>query len=249
MHGVSGSTNSNFHQVSLRPKSAERSELFCGRESGEVKKPFRYHDKGDICFNASLTPHREKAVVAVCKNYFPDIESEFYFQIQRAIEKNVKFVLCLVDVYKLHKGRAVQLIEFCKRNKIDIINFEYSQNRCLHRKTPEEIVRHFPKGTPTIFKETFSIFSSPETHEHLKRLSPDALIFSGEVCDCCIKASVLGIERESIYFDWYGQEFGATQYGFPVYLQENLVYDDNNSYKDFDHPLLYKFKSIAHNIR
>ncbi|KEQ18722.1 hypothetical protein GZ78_01015 [Endozoicomonas numazuensis] len=205
---------------------------------------------GEIHFDRKLAPGGEKSIIPVCNAYKPTTQNEFYSEIERALSNGVKFVLCLIDVHFTDKSKVIPLIEFCKKNNIEIINFDYVQIVATGRKTPDEIKKHLPEDTTTIIKETLSIFSSPETHECLRSISPDALIFAGEIAGCCVKASAMGFGEESMYYCWHGEEFGAVQYGYPIYTQKDLIFDDGYPEKDYqnlDHPLIYKFKSIAEN--
>ncbi|MCL6272227.1 cysteine hydrolase [Sansalvadorimonas sp. 2012CJ34-2] len=217
-----------------------------GKPSSHVSEP-RKHNRGDYHFNRDLAPEGCKSINPVCKNYVPDVEKEFYSQIDKALNSGLKFTLCLVDVYSIPKAKVINLIEFCKNREIDIINYDYEPIVADGRRTPDEILKVLPEGTPTIIKQTFSIFSAPETHEHLRGVSPDALIIAGEICNCCIAASILGLDQNSIYHDWYGDEFGATQYGYPVYTHKDLILDSGYPDKDLNkiqNKLFYNFQLL-----
>lgn len=249
MYGsISEKQTRHFYQAEVVEEEIMKNSLK-GRPSGKVETPVR-HEMGEIHFDRKLVPGGEKSVIPVCKNYEPTTKNEFYSEIEGALSNGVKFVLCLIDIHSTDKSKLIPLIMFCKRNNIEIINFDHVQSVAGGRKTPDEIAEHLPKDTRTIIKETASIFSSPETHEYLRAISPDALIFAGEVAGCCIKASAMGFGEESLYYCWHGEEFGAVQYGYPIYTQKDLIFDDGSPEKDYqklDHPLIYKFKSIAQN--
>ena len=216
-----------------------------GIPSCRVINPQEREDKkGDIHFNRELAPDGKHAIRALCKEYRPDTHREFYNEIELAKSRGIKFTLCLIDTWFNEESSIISLVEFCKRHGIHIIDFNTELVAAIGSGTSDNIKKHFPENTPEIIKQTYSIFSTPDTHEMLDKLKPDALIVAGQVAGCCIRASVLGRRKENAV---YGEEFGANQYGFPVYTHKSLIWSANEG-KDYDElqgDLLFKFEHIG----
>ncbi|MCL1076620.1 cysteine hydrolase [Parashewanella spongiae] len=244
-------SSTNSFEPNVSDLTTEESEYF-RRDSKDIEtvNEVKFQDlPGEIIFNQTLIPRGLNAVTLNCKIYKPNVNSEFYFQIEKAIEQNVRFALCIVDVRDSQILRTTQLIQFCKSKSIPIFAFEYSNNICVFEDIPSELKALLPKNQPRLIKETFSIFSVPKFHRELTRVKPDALIVAGSIGECCIKASILGTSDDFKCMLWHDKEYGAVQYGIPVYTQSRLIFSHTKLFDELEHPLLYKFDDITDHIR
>ncbi|MBE8167479.1 MAG: cysteine hydrolase, partial [Shewanella sp.] len=179
-----------------------------------------YSEPGTILFNQSLIPLATNAVMPIGNPYRPNVQSEFYRQLEVAQSQGVTFALCLVDIFSGQVKPILKLIAFCQKQSIPIVLFEYSQMFSLHSRVPVRIKDALQMGTMKydhIIKETFSIFSSPKFHKRLNELKTDALIIAGAAAECCIEASAIGTNEDFEYSAWHGKEHGAVDYGYSVY--------------------------------
>ncbi|MCL6272178.1 cysteine hydrolase [Sansalvadorimonas sp. 2012CJ34-2] len=219
-----------------------------GEPSWRVLSP-KLRSIGEIHFNRELAPSGKESVIASnYLSYTPDISGDFYDEIDKALRSGLKFVLCLIDVYSdaEYIEELKKLVVFCKDRKIDIINFEFEPILAKAKKKCK-IANFLPQSTPNIVKPMPSIFSTPETHDHLRRLNAGALIIAGEFDNCCIRSSIIGIKEGTEYFEFDGEEFGAVEYGYSVYTQKKLIknYDPTSpTLHSMEHERLYKFSSI-----
>ena len=172
-------SSATFSEMKVPTATAAQDMHLLGEPSGVVKKP-RRNKKFEIHFNRQLAPGGSKAVTPVCKKYIPDVNGEFYSQILIAIKKGIKFVLCIIDIdvrgNDFYIPRIPKLIRFCNDNSIPVVNFNEEGAAAIGLTTSDLITHWFTTDTKTIIKPTYSIFSTPETHEYLKEKSPDALI-------------------------------------------------------------------------
>ncbi len=182
---------------------------------------------GEIVFNNDLKPLSVRSVKPACKSVVPNVSADFYDEIDRAVTCGVVFVVCLIDIdsnpkYE-YKERIFSLIDFAKKRRIKCINFEFEAVAACGERTPAEILQILPDKTPTIMKQTHSIFSAPETHEVLTVIKPDALILAGQMANCCIRASAYGVKQGTTYYENYGEEYGAVEYGYSAWLKSEHI--------------------------
>ena len=126
MHGIAGQlstskirTHANCQETKHKTDSKMCTPLL-GVPSGKVTNP-KQHSRGEINFNRELAPNNSLAAVPVCKKHVPNIKSEFYMELNTAIESGVRFVLCIVDPYCMmffDKPEILDLIDFCKDKKM-----------------------------------------------------------------------------------------------------------------------------------
>ncbi len=197
-----------------------------GIPSGKVTTPRKSKQDGEVHFNRDLAPRGCKAITANCMRHTPNIEEGFYEQINVALKNRIHFVTCLIDLGS-DEGFVIpnvaDLVMFSNHHSIPVINYIDESDAAYGNKTPKIVSKHFLTGTKNIIKPTFSIFSTPETHETLYDLKPDALIFAGELANVCVRASLEGFDDNDSLASTYGAEFGAVQYGFPVYTHNDLL--------------------------
>lgn len=207
----------------------------------------KVRERGQVHFNKKLAPDGAECFVPQCKPYIPDTSQEFYSQINMALSNGVKFVVFIIDAMTFNNNSIIDLIEFCKKQNIPIVDIEFENNSARGWGTHECYKKHYPETAHKIIKPTLSIFSTPETHEYLKEKKPDALIVAGQVADICIKASIFGLKSDSEYHEWFNDEFGAIEYGFPVYTHPDFIYDyyPEKGFSSLQHERFYKFSSIS----
>lgn len=187
-----------------------------GKEKASKKK------SNDSAFPSELKPGGKQAVSAQIKTpYTPDTSNDFWSEVVKAKNEGVKFVACLVDCYGLNSLNIMEFVSFCKDKGIEIINVEFDIYHDHGKET--FIADRLPAGTPTVVKSTQSMFSSEDMHKQLEDKAPDALIVAGEYLDSCIRSSIMGIKEGTVNHDKYGDEFGAVEYGFPVYSHFGLI--------------------------
>jgi len=220
------------------------SELDKKTKSGEESEKTALASKN--MFPIHLKPGAEKSVISVVKSYTPNVKNGFYDELKLAINGDIKFACFIIDAMLDETPfieNCIQLIRFCKKNNIPVMNFQHEPDAKAGLSTHPLLISELGQNTTTIIKPTFSIFSADLTHEHLRTLSPDALIIVGGEADLCIIASTIGNHKEVYATEDYGEEFGATEYGYPVYIQEGLVYPDNveKILDSFKHELLFRF--------
>ena len=193
--------------------------------SGKVLNPICIWDrKTKIHFNKDLIPGSSHAINPDCKEYTPEINNNLFSEVDKAMHQGITFTAILVDVSeKPYVENILKLVEFCNSRSIPILNYEFEHHAAKGDRTPRRLKNIFTKNTTSIMKQTHSIFSTPETHLQLSKLKPDALIMAGEMDNCCIRASMYGVKEGTNYFDDYGEEYGAVEYGYRVYSQSELI--------------------------
>ena len=215
------------------------------RDSKDVDEAEYQDHPGSVLFNQTLIPSGLSCATLNCKQYTPNTHSSLYYQIEQALKANITFTACLIDVHDSLIPRAVQMIDFCKIHDIRIFLFEYSNNICQFDDAPAVLKGKLEKNQSRIIKETCSIFSVPYFHKQLNTIKPDALIVLGSLTENCIEASVLGSNANSTYTHWHGTEYGAVQYGLPVYTHEELLFShQKNAEQHLKHDRVFKFKDI-----
>ncbi len=234
-----------FENSRTSKKKGAEVRILEGKPSERVIKPRLFIRSGEIHFNRDLSPGGIRAVTPKCKKYIPDVEGKLYNEVSIALTKGIRFVTCLIDLNP-HDSftlmNALILIEFCNTHSIPIIKFSLESDVAGGYKFPKSVRMQLTPTTKNIIKPTYSIFSTPDTHEVLKDFIPDALIFSGAYGDVCIHASSQGYDETYSSALLYGAEFGATQYGFPVYIHPNLI--TGELVKAPDNDLLFCFSRL-----
>ena len=197
-----------------------------------VHKPKMRHipEEGGGAFPEAYKPNGDNSIVAVCRPYEPVMSENLFSQVANAQGYGLTFAACIIDPYSAKNQEAiVTLIDFCSENNIPVLIYRFASLEAAGKTIPSSIATRLPATATHIMKTTYSIFSSPETHRHLRDINPDALIFAGEVGECCIKASAVGLSRDERLYREFGEEFGAIDYGFPVYSQKDLIVPCNKT--------------------
>ena len=218
--------------VNSRPRSDKKNKMSKGTSvvksipSERVIIPRAITRDGEVHFNRDFAPGGCRAVTPKCKKYIPDKKGNFFCEVEKALKEDVKLVTCLVDINSNEHSyllSVIKLVDFCNHYSIPVVDFQLETDVALGRKTKTLIRDHFLPSTKTLVKPTCSIFSTPETHEMLFEFMPDALIFAGELAEICVHASVHGFSENYQYASGYGVEYGALEYGFPVYMHKEFV--------------------------
>ncbi|CAM3460492.1 hypothetical protein [Parendozoicomonas haliclonae] len=198
-------------------------------------------------FPNNLRPGSSNAVVAIPKPYTPDTSQPFYEELKKALDNNVKLVACLVDAYGCNTTEIGELVIFCRDHNIEILNVEFDIYSDHGKEISGIISSEFPEHTRTAIKSTQSIFSSPQTHHFLRQHAPDGIIIAGEHFNSCIRATTVGIKEGDPNHDMFGDEYGALEYGFPVYTHFGLIRETGSKqcheeYKSFTNENYHRFE-------
>jgi len=124
------------------------------------------------------------------------------------IDVQEDFIHAVEKAFLKFNDNIVELLKYCRENKIDIIHVRAVYNNDKSKWLPyyrfirpsiDGSVKEDPapfaiakEGEKVIIKHTFDAFLNTDLDEHLKKYNKKQLLFAGVVTNCCVLFSVTG---------------------------------------------------------